>query len=822
MSNFKIITPAETTNLITNSSFEIDTTGWIAVGSNTILRTTEQSLFGDYSLRCTYTGGSPNVVMAQYAINLANSNNHVLSCWVRIQPSWNGGDLRLETTYTDDTETYVKTWVDDEDSEARWYHLVTHLNPGSDLSGSVKVVAKGTPINGHIIHVDGWQLEEGELPTTFCSGRQPGCKWLGPEWTSEAFRPATTREGGAIMDVGDDLDMLVENMGGLGFPQMENMSRDRAMIDGSEFMRSRIRGSMIELRSTVTGSTLEDYHDKRRTFLEAVAPDPDDGVQPVIIWYEGAGLTKQKKFRLASGFEINKAGGFAETLSVRLQSTEPYWRQIGNSKQIVDDQDLITHGGIAARIDGVWSNLGLSNAAHTSFTEVNRILWDERAGKVYVGGDFTGWDVSNLTGADYLVMYDIQTSSWERCGSSGEVPGPIRDMTLRPEGGVYVCGNWTNLGGATGDGIAYFDGSSFGALTTSPSGVGNYFKSVVIGKEGSLFACGPTIDIGGVTAADGLARYDFTDDTWNQVGDFSSLAGEYLAIHPNGDLYIVGNFNFPDWENDNANDIARWDGTKWYRLGLGLVSSIITHVFIDDNGDVYPSGGFTTAGHITVASAAKWNGSNWFPLGSGYATGNSKFVTRVGKDIVIGGAMQDAGGLELHASLVSWDGSAFRPFDLEVNIPTIDVDTVASVAGELWIGMDAVDSIFYIGEAWDISVGGTAKTFPEFEFEAVATNPEDIMTIVSIQNETTGAQLFLDYKLLPNEKLKIVLEPGLRAMTSDLFGTRWEMLPTSDVANFWLKPGVVNRISMFALRTQGGTGDLTATIRWSEQYWGID
>ncbi|WP_027360441.1 hypothetical protein [Desulforegula conservatrix] len=82
-----------------------------------------------------------------------------------------------------------------------------------------------------------------------------------------------------------------------------------------------------------------------------------------------------------------------------------------------------------------------------------------------------------------------------------------------------------------------------------------------------------------------LVRYCFEEDTsrrnnirkWNGKGweDIKSKADGFvnvLAIHPDGSLYAGGEFG--KIEGVESVYIAKWDGTKWIKVGTGKDLSI--------------------------------------------------------------------------------------------------------------------------------------------------------------------------------------------------------------------------------------------------------
>ncbi len=95
--------------------------------------------------------------------------------------------------------------------------------------------------------------------------------------------------------------------------------------------------------------------------------------------------------------------------------------------------------------------------------------------------------------------------------------------------------------------------------------------------------------------------------TWNTVGSTGANDWVYATTVYNGNLIVAGNFT--SIGGVAANHIARWDGTSWYPLGLGVNGKVLAlGVF---QGELYVGGEFTMAGGMQLNYIAKWNGTQW-------------------------------------------------------------------------------------------------------------------------------------------------------------------------------------------------------------------
>src|SRR4029450_3920446 len=64
--------------------------------------------------------------------------------------------------------------------------------------------------------------------------------------------------------------------------------------------------------------------------------------------------------------------------------------------------------------------------------------------------------------------------------------------------------------------------------------------------------------------------------------------------------------------------IARWNGTNFQAMGRGVENGYVRAIAIAPNGDVYVAGNFTFPTPTGVASnIARWTGTNWAALGTG-------------------------------------------------------------------------------------------------------------------------------------------------------------------------------------------------------------
>jgi trimeric autotransporter adhesin len=125
----------------------------------------------------------------------------------------------------------------------------------------------------------------------------------------------------------------------------------------------------------------------------------------------------------------------------------------------------------------------------------------------------------------------------------------------------------------------------------------------------------------GNAAIEAIARVDVVTGTWSPVGNPLASGGTVFALLAvNNDLYVGGDFNTIG--GVPANNIAKWNGSAWSTLSMGLNSQVRALANIGNR--IFAGGEFTLAGNVTgtidVNRVAEWTGTTWSALGTGFAT----------------------------------------------------------------------------------------------------------------------------------------------------------------------------------------------------------
>ncbi len=194
------------------------------------------------------------------------------------------------------------------------------------------------------------------------------------------------------------------------------------------------------------------------------------------------------------------------------------------------------------------------------------------------------------------------------------------------DGDLYVGGFFTDAGGvAEADYVARWDGHSWAALGSDGAGNGalKHGVAVLAPAGNTLLVGGYFEDAAGIQEADYLARWN--GSAWSALGSDGASDGALNSAvrglaEVGSDLYVGGQFTdaagFPQ-----ADYLARWNGSAWSAVGSSpggypaLAYPVQSLAAVDTY--LYVGGGFSYAAGISNArNIARWNGSVWSAVGA--------------------------------------------------------------------------------------------------------------------------------------------------------------------------------------------------------------
>lgn len=207
--------------------------------------------------------------------------------------------------------------------------------------------------------------------------------------------------------------------------------------------------------------------------------------------------------------------------------------------------------------------------------------------------------------------------------------------------------------------IYKWDGTGWSILGDGVSNSGNSSQVTAITISGTDVYVGGYFSQAGSISAFSIAKWNGT--SWNALG-MGLPSGTVYAIAVSGtDVYAGGNFAFAG--SNTANNIAKWDGTSWSSFGSGTSGEV--RAIAVSGTDVYIGGYFNLAGGNATNNIAKWNGSYWTALGSG-ANNGVLAIAISGSTVYAGGKFTYIGNIPANY-IAKWDGTTWAPLGTGIN-----------------------------------------------------------------------------------------------------------------------------------------------------------
>ena len=174
-------------------------------------------------------------------------------------------------------------------------------------------------------------------------------------------------------------------------------------------------------------------------------------------------------------------------------------------------------------------------------------------------------------------------AAWSPIGAGAGYGGSVRALAAHSSGAICIA-----CGGASGACAMLWNGTAWVSLgTCTLSGSAGNVRSLAWLPDGRLAASGFFTAIGGVPA-NGIAVWD--GSTWGPLGSSPGAYGYAIAPLANGDV-VVGGYVNP------TGGVGRWNGTAWVGLGAG-VDGVVQAMATLANGDLAIGGTFITAGGL--------------------------------------------------------------------------------------------------------------------------------------------------------------------------------------------------------------------------------
>lgn len=822
MGQFKIIQPQSIKNLWDNPSFERDLTGWSS--GSTLVRSSAKSTRGHYSAKFTYTV-STQVISATPTLD-TNSRY-----FVAFDVNTEDFDKPVELAHS--LFTGATTVVADVPVAAGsdWTRIWMIFDTASDGAGQIFLQNTGGAGTGDVYVDRATLVKIGATDTwevTYVDGDMDGAWWEFDPHSDPSGAGPNDRRYGYILDMGDDLGWEVERVSGLGFPQVKNVSLARPLGPGAQHQMTTIQPTQLVMNGTFLGSTLADYHVARKALVAAVTPEEGPSQAPVLIGYTGAGTRKWLQARYVSGLELNGPRGFNEEASVIFTADEwPFWVREFESAQALDDWDTDSHDYLTLLKNydgsGDWDMVGGDGTGPAS-TLLHEVFQDSQ-GRIWVGGSFTTYRGATRNG---LAYYDRKAGTWNSVGTGAGGSSPVV-WAIRegPDGLIWIGGEFDTLNGVTCRGIATWNGTTVAAV--GPPSTGGKVYAIEFDDLGNTYLGGDFTNWNGNGFSDYVVRW--TGSAYEPVDDLGSyLNGIVRALQydpASQKLYIGGQFSQVQNPTANVGKLVHHPAGGAYVDDYDVTGNVHS-LDLDDLGNLWVAGEFSSAGGVSVSKVTRYDGNVFHDLGpsQGFVTSGVSYRIRADQKggAWVGGYITTINNVFGREYLYYFTGSSWV-------IPDVDSATVAKPRG-LWVTPDG-DVIV----SWDnyggfdysgttvVNNPGTGRAWPVIYIRWTANSGTCIPLV--IKNMTTGKTLWMATPMVLGQSITIDLQPGKTKMWTKMgLDVRarevWKILPSSDVADFFLVPGD-NRLKVFTVKTSGGTDPTTeAFIRFQVNDTGAD
>jgi len=421
-------------------------------------------------------------------------------------------------------------------------------------------------------------------------------------------------------------------------------------------------------------------------------------------------------------------------------------------------------------------------------------------------------------------------------------------MCWDANGNLYAVGTFTGMGGvANTPGVAQWDGTAWNALGTGVDDNGAY--GCCIDMVGHLIVGGSFTGMGGVANTPRCAYWDGT--AWQSIGsDINNGTVWCVEADLENTIWIGGNFTnvvdangdylvrytkgatTPDIESDagwQANGIvytlARGPErvvrrAAWLPFGTRRYEAIWQ---LQSYPTLYAGGAFTTLGGVAANRIAYYDGTRVHALGDGADDDVRDIEIGPDKRVFLVGELTTMDNRVLNQPAAIWKGS--EAHHLDIDLPAgFDATYLYAVALGQPDPVNAQNYDIYLGGRGDgnaavagsttITNDGTITVAPIVRINRAGGTAA---TVAFIRDETSGAELPLDYDLADGETLTV--DFGNATIYSDVYGARMQSITRSgDFAGFRLEPGTS---TLTALVTNAGA-TITAYLVFKEAFWSVD
>jgi hypothetical protein len=398
---------------------------------------------------------------------------------------------------------------------------------------------------------------------------------------------------------------------------------------------------------------------------------------------------------------------------------------IAGAFQLVDAAEPRPAHGVA-RWDGTrWSDLG-GLFPEVGFSLPSSNVWAmglSPDGSAYFGGLFTQAGTLRVA---HVVRWD--GTYWSALRTPGEsyegVSGSVFALARHGTCSIYVGGDFTYAGEVRANNIARY--TLEGGYEALGHGVIGNVQDIAITRDEIVYAVGGFVGGEDGTEVQGIGAFDGA--RWRPLND--GLAGMVwsVALHepaaPDGNTLVYAAGDFAASGDLPLHQLARWDGSSWTDLGVGMTgfpnefdptmenATTLYEVILDpETGDVIIGGNFAAIGtgdaRVETANVARWDGTRWHAYGDGLGDtyGSVLSLALWNGDLVAGGAFTTSGETTV-SHVARWNGTAWEPVGTS-GPDGYTISALAPVGDSLFVG-----GVFSLGEGSHIAIFRAGEWHP--------------------------------------------------------------------------------------------------------------
>lgn len=285
---------------------------------------------------------------------------------------------------------------------------------------------------------------------------------------------------------------------------------------------------------------------------------------------------------------------------------------------------------------------------------------------------------------------------WQKLGTGFNGTSCFASAYDPTTGRVYFGGDFTTANGVTVNRICYWNPvtATFVAMDGGVGGVGKVVYDIAISPNGDVWVGGDFLTVGtAATAAVGLAKWDTEAQSWSvpTATATSFVSVRALLVNRRGTLYIGGDFATFGGAANTARIAAYSTAGAFSALGTGMDGAV--YALAEGNVSsgatsttkIFAGGSFTTGNGVTLTRVGLWNGTTFTAMGGGVnSTVRKLAVNRDGKVYVAGDFTASNTPAVTMNKIGIWNGNAWYPLG-------------AGADNSIWAMDIGPDGMLYVG-----------------------------------------------------------------------------------------------------------------------------